>query len=407
MNRTLRYDAIVVGSRCAGAPTAMLLARMGYHVLVLDRAVSLTDPISTHNLVQPGLVMMRRWGLLQRLAATGCPQATSTRVTLDTTTFEVPIPPVAGIDYSFAPRRRVLDALLTDAAREAGADIRLGHSVRSLLWHDGQVAGVVARDPRGSTFIAAAPVVVGADGPRSLVARAVKARHYRRRPAGNCVYYAYWKDVPAPDMVEMAIMPGRAMAIFPTHDGEACVLAARPTAEWPAYRQAPEREYLSILAAVPGFEQRVLDGRRVSRFFGSADLPNVFRQACGPGWALVGDAGLVKDPGPGRGMSDAFRQADQLAAAIDDGLSGRLAMQTALATYGAWRDETFGPVFETTAELAQPTASIDELAFRILRHDQAVVDDHDVLTLEDEAHGNETQLIVPECVNDGAAHQPA
>lgn len=376
MQRRRHYDAIVVGSRCGGAPTAMLLARLGHRVLVLDRAEQLSDTLSTHNLVQPGMLMLRRWGLLDRLEATGCPPATTTRVTLGDTTFETPMASLDGIDWTFAPRRSVIDTMLTDAARDEGADVRLGHTVSSLLWSGDRVAGVAARDKRGYTFEAEADVVVGADGPRSFVARAVGAARYRERVSDNCVYYAYWRGMPEPNVLELALVPGRAMAAFPTHDDNTCVLAARSATEWSDYRRAPEREYLATLAEVPGFERRVLAGTRVSRFFGTADLPNFFRDASGPGWALVGDAGFVKDPGPGRGMSDAFRQADRLATAIDDGLRGRLEMDVALSSYGMWRDATFSGVFETTASLAHYGWTLDEAVGLLAAHQQAIAAEH-------------------------------
>ena len=68
-----RYDAIVVGARCAGSPTAMLLARQGYRVLLLDRARFPSDTVSTHLIHAPGVAALDRWGLLDRLVATGCP----------------------------------------------------------------------------------------------------------------------------------------------------------------------------------------------------------------------------------------------------------------------------------------------------------------------------------------------
>jgi 2-polyprenyl-6-methoxyphenol hydroxylase-like FAD-dependent oxidoreductase len=383
MTPTASYDVIVVGSRCAGAPTAMLLARRGHRVLLVDRATMPSDTLSTHNLVPSGMVMLRKWGVLEALTATGCPAAVRTRVTLGDTTFEVPIDEVAGITTTFAPRRSVIDGLLTDAARDAGVDVRLETSVQRLLWRGDRVEGISARGRTGEMVEAHAPLVVGADGVNSFVARATGAAPYRRRGADNCVYYAYWHGVPEPDTLEVALVPGRAMAIFPTHDGNACVLAARSGGEWDQYRRQPEAEYLASFAAVPAFGARVREGSRVSRFFGTADLPNFFRPASGPGWALVGDAGLVKDPGPGRGMSDAFRQADKLAAAIDDGLRGGQDMDAALASYGAWRDNTFAGVFETTVDLARYDWTLDEVSLRFLRHQQAIAAEHELLAAEE------------------------
>jgi flavin-dependent dehydrogenase len=344
-----------------------------------------SDTLSTHNLVASGMVMLRRWGLLDRLTATGCPAAAHTRVTLGESTFEVPIEPLAGVDATVAPRRSVIDPLLVDAAGEAGVDVRLGTTVTELLWHKGRVVGVCGHDAAGRQFEANAHIVVGADGTHSFVARAAGAKTYREGESDNCVYFAYWHGVPEPHTLEVALTPGRAMAIFPTHDGNACVLAARPASEWAVYRRNPESEYLAILAAVPGFRRRVLCGQRVSRFFGTADLPNFFRDASGPGWVLVGDAGFVKDPGPGRGMSDAFRQADRLAAAIDDGLRGRVELDLALATFGTWRDSVFAGVYATTVDLARYDWTIEEVSLRFLRHQEAIAAEHEVIADEEAA----------------------
>jgi flavin-dependent dehydrogenase len=361
----------------------MLLARRGHRVLLVDRATMPSDTLSTHNLVPTGMVMLRRWGLLDRLTATDCPLAARTRITLGDTTFNAPIDEVAGINTTCAPRRSVIDAILTEAAVESGVEVRLETSVRGLLWSGERVIGVSGHDQNRESFTAHGAVVVGADGVNSFVARGVGAATYRRRPSDNCVYYAYWHGLSEPDTLELALVPGRAMAIFPTHDGNACVLAARSASEWNAYRRHPEEEYLATLSAVPAFADRVLAGRRVSRFFGTADLPNHFRRASGAGWALVGDAGLVKDPGPGRGMSDAFRQANRLAIAIDYGLRCPRAMDRSLEAYGVWRDETFGEVYETTVDLARYDWTLEDLSSRLSRHGQAIAAENEGLAVED------------------------
>src|SRR3954451_119478 len=122
------YDAIVVGARCAGSPTAMLLARKGYRVLVVDRATFPSDTISTHLVHPPGVAALRRWGLLEQLKATGCPP-------IDTYSFNFGpftisgAPGTADSPVAYGPRRTVLDKLLVDAASEAGAEVREGFTV--------------------------------------------------------------------------------------------------------------------------------------------------------------------------------------------------------------------------------------------------------------------------------------
>ena len=127
-----RYDVIVVGARCAGSPTAMLLARKGYKVLVVDRATFPSDTLSTHLLHPPGIASLRRWGLLERLVATGCPPIHT--YTFDFGPFTLSGTP--GTDQTpvaYAPRRTVLDKLLLDAAAQAGAEVREGFTVQDLI----------------------------------------------------------------------------------------------------------------------------------------------------------------------------------------------------------------------------------------------------------------------------------
>jgi 2-polyprenyl-6-methoxyphenol hydroxylase-like FAD-dependent oxidoreductase len=114
------YDAIIVGARCAGSPTAMLLARKGWRVLVVDRATFPSDTVSTHVVHPMGVAALARWGLLDRLAATGCPA-------IDTYAFDFgPVtisgrPGTADFPMAYCPRRTVLDKLLVEGAAEAGA----------------------------------------------------------------------------------------------------------------------------------------------------------------------------------------------------------------------------------------------------------------------------------------------
>src|SRR4051794_8728877 len=156
---TNQYDAIVIGARCAGSPTAMLLARMGYKVLVVDRATFPSDTLSTHVLHPPGVAALQRWNLLDRLKATGCPP-------IDTYAFDfgpVTIAGAPGTDSSpvaYCPRRIVLDKLLVDGAAEAGAEIREGFTVEELVVEDGCVVGVRGHGKDGATVTERARVVV-------------------------------------------------------------------------------------------------------------------------------------------------------------------------------------------------------------------------------------------------------
>ena len=320
------YDAIVVGARCAGSPTAMLLARKGYRVLLLDRATFPSDIMSTHFIKQAGVTRLQRWGLADRLAATGCPPVPATLLDYgDFALRGIPTPAPGMSTVAYAPRRTVLDALLAEAAVEAGAELRQGFVVDELLMDGDQVIGVRGHDREGGAPVTErARIVIGADGRHSLVARAVNAPRYKETPPLECGYYSYWSGVPATD-IEIYVRERRLILIFPTHHGRVCAMVGAPIDEFPAFRADIEGFFFRGLDLVPALAARVRAGRREERWTGTADLPNFFRKPYGPGWALVGDAGYHKDPATGEGISDAFRDAELLAEAIDAGFSGLMA----------------------------------------------------------------------------------
>ena len=194
---TRRYDAIVVGARCAGAATAMLLARKGHDVLLVDRASFPSDTVSTHVIHPPGLAALRRWGLLDDLVATGCPWLPA--YTFDLGPLLITGTPTAtdGTAGGYAPRRIVLDELLVRAAEKASAELREGFSVTELITDGDQVVGVRGHARGGMQVSEYARVVIGADGVHSRVAEQVNAPRYRQGPVLASAYYAYWSGVPA------------------------------------------------------------------------------------------------------------------------------------------------------------------------------------------------------------------
>ncbi|MGD9892309.1 MAG: NAD(P)/FAD-dependent oxidoreductase [Dehalococcoidia bacterium] len=346
------YDAIVVGARVAGAPTAMLLARRGHRVLMVDRAIFPSDTMSTHYIHQPGVAALRRWGLLHRIKASGCPSITTATMDLGSFALTGWGPAVDGVLEAIAPRRTVLDQILVGAAREAGAEVREEFTIDEILSKDGVVTGIRGHDAAGRHVIERARIVIGADGMRSSVAAAVGAPTYHTKPALTCPYYSYWSGVHTTG-VELYVRPGRAMVAIPTNDGLTCVVAQRRAAEFPRFRADIEGTFMETLAEAPDLLARVRAGRREARWIGTADLPNFFRKPYGPGWALVGDAGYHKDPITGYGITDAFRDAEFLAEAVDTGLAGRLPMPDALAGYEARRNEVAMPLYEFITDLAR------------------------------------------------------
>jgi flavin-dependent dehydrogenase len=354
------YDAIVVGTRVAGAPTAMLLARRGLKVLAVDRARFPSDTLSTHQVQVPGVARLARWGLLERLEST--PATRRVRFDPGPVVLEGRWPAVDEIDALMSPRRTLLDKVLVDAAREAGAEVREGCAVDELLFEDGRVAGV-----RSGSVRERSRVVVGADGRHSRVAKAVGAAAYHVVPARSVGYYTYWSGVHL-DGGEMYARERRMIGAWPTNDGLVMTYVAAPADEFGAFRGDPEGSLLRSLDLAGDLGERVRGGERADRVYGTADTGGRFHAPSGPGWALVGDAGLRMDPITGHGIADAFRDAEWLAEAIAGELS--------FADYRARRDEAALPMYEMTADLAtfSPPGAEQLLLFQALEGRQADID---------------------------------
>jgi 2-polyprenyl-6-methoxyphenol hydroxylase-like FAD-dependent oxidoreductase len=345
-----RYDAIVVGARCAGSPTAMLLARKGYKVLVVDRARFPSDTLSTHILHPPGVASLRRWGLLERLTATGCPPIDTYSIDFGPFTL-AGAPGTDDTPAAYGPRRTVLDKLLVDAASEAGAEVREGFTVEEVVVDGDRVTGIRGHGADGRTVTEHAKVVVGADGRHSLVARAVGPERYNEKPQLLSGYYSYWSGLPMGGRFETYVRPDRGFAAWPTNDDLTVVIGGWPFAEFEANKRDVEGNFLKMLDMAPSFAERVRAATREARFAGTA-VPNYFRKPYGPGWALVGDAGYNKDFITGQGMHDAFRDAELCATALDESSSGARPFEEAMGAYQSTRDAQVLPMYELTCQFA-------------------------------------------------------
>ncbi len=365
------YDAIVVGARCAGSPTAMLLARMGYRVLLLDKAGFPSDTLSSHYIQQPGVARLKRWGLLDKVVASNCPSSCQIVFDVGPFTLTATPPPVDAAACGYGPRRRVLDTILVEAAAEAGAEVREHFTVTELLMDGDRVRGIRGQTAGGTPITEEARIVIGADGLRSLVARAVQAPTYHERSALTCAYYTYWSNVPIVG-AELYPRSGQMIIALPTNDGQTLTIGMWPHAAFHEVRADIAGHFMQTLDLAPQLAERVRNGKRSERFYGTADLPFFFRKPYGPGWALVGDAGYHKDPITAQGISDAFRDAELVAEAIDAGLSGKRPLEEALADYERRRNEAVMPMYEFTHQLANlspPPPEMQQL-FAALRHNQ-------------------------------------
>ena len=348
----MTHDVIVVGARCAGAPLAMLLARAGHRVALVDRASFPSDTMSTHFLWQRGAARLQAWGLLGELRARGC--APIRQITFDVGPVQLSGigPPVAGVADAYCPRRTVLDTLLTQAAADAGAELIEGFVVRDLLWSGGRAAGVRGRHRQGPELSLRGRLVVGADGLHSTVARKVAARAYSGYPSLTAFYYSYWSGL-AGLGASFHARAGRLILVWPTNDGLTCIAVVWPRRQLREVRQDVEGSFRAALGLVPGLREAVSSGHREQRFTGTGDLPNLYRVSAGPGWALAGDAGHHKDPSTGMGISDAFLAADLLADAIHDGLARQRPLDDAVAGYQDQRDALTANGFALTLATAR------------------------------------------------------
>jgi 2-polyprenyl-6-methoxyphenol hydroxylase-like FAD-dependent oxidoreductase len=347
---TKDYDVIVVGARCAGSPTAMLLARQGYEVLAVDQATFPSDTISTHMVHPPGIAALRRWGILDRLVASGCPPVHTYAFDFGPITLSgAPGTPESPVGY--APRRTVLDKILVDAATEAGVEVREGFTMDQVLFEGDRVTGIRGHDRGGAAVTESARVVVGADGRHSRVAQAVGADRYNEKPRLMAAYYSYWSGLPMGGRFETYVRPDRGFAAWDTHDDLTLIVGAWPIGEFEANRRDVEGNFMKMLDLAPPFAERVRSARREARFVGTA-VENFFCKPFGDGWALVGDAGYNKDFITAQGITDAFRDAELCATGLDEWLSGARSYADAMGEYQTKRDQHGMPMFEFTTQLA-------------------------------------------------------
>ena len=346
------YDAIVVGARCAGSPTAMLLARSGHRVLLIDRATFPSDILSTHYIQLEGVQRLGEWGLLDTMNAQGCRPVDKITMFLSGVPFSPPPDPRFEGIKAYCPRRTVLDKILVDAAAAAGAEVREGVSMQELLFEGDRVTGIRARTKDGAVIEERAQIVVGADGMHSRVAKIVGAPAYNEHPSYTCAYYSYFSGTNL-EGAELHMGENGGILAFPTNDGMDCIAVGKQNEMFDEFRSDIEGNYMRYMQEIsPEMYERVRNGKREERWEGTADVPNFFRKPYGEGWALVGDAGYHRDPITGLGINDAFRDAVLLSTAIDDGLSGRAPMQEALAGYEQQRNTIATPMYEFTVALA-------------------------------------------------------
>src|SRR5215470_6586973 len=351
-----RYDAVITGARCAGAATALLLARSGAKVLMIDRQAYGSDTLSTHALMRGAVLQLARWGLIPDIASADTPAIRSTTFHYGREAIRVAIKPEHGVDCLFAPRRTLLDRLLVDAARKAGAEVRHGVLLSELLFaSDGRVIGVSLKGAGGSSMTLRTDIVIGADGRQSTVAQLVKARGYVEGSNASGIVFGYFENLPQ-DGFHWYFAKDVAAGVIPTNAGH-CVFAAVPAQRFSAtFRGDVRRGFLQVLeASSPELCADVERGTLIGRLRGFGGAPGYLRQCHGAGWALVGDAGYFKDPLTAHGITDALRDAELLADAASAGTAADF------ADYAAIRDALSLPLFVVTDAIAALDWDIDRI----------------------------------------------
>ncbi len=343
-----RYDMVIAGARCAGASTAMLLARAGLRVLVVDPARRGSDTLSTHALMRGAVLQLHRWGVLDAIRASGTSPIRSTTFHYGPETVEIPIKERDGVGALYAPRRTVLDAALVDAAVEAGAEIVHGLSLVDLIRDGrGRVRGARIAGADRKTVDVEADLVIGADGIRSKIARLLGIGFDATSSHTTASIYGYWEGLGL-DGYHWYYDLGAAVGSIPTNDGETCVFASVSPDRFEARRcEGLETLYREVLSEVSSdLAHRVERSEGPGKLRAFAGHRGFFRQATGPGWALAGDAGFFRDPITAHGITDALRESEFLARAILEG------DDAALVAYRAQRDERVRGFFDITDQIA-------------------------------------------------------
>lgn len=381
------YDAIIVGARAAGAATALGLARRGHRVLVLERDRRGTDTLSTHALQRTAVVLLEHWGLVDRLRDLGTPA-------IDAVTFHYAGDEPYRIDLRaplYAPRRTVLDPVLSDAAAAAGAEIRWRTRVDHLLRSDdGRVRGVRATGPDGRAHDLFADIVIGADGRNSAVAREVRAPVTWQGTAAGTYFYAHVCGIDAVGY-HWLFGEGTSAGVVPTNDGTATVFVGASADRFDELRRDPAASFDTILRGLsPDIAAWIATGHRAGPVRGFPGCPGRLRRPWGPGWALVGDAGSFKDPISSHGITDALKDAELLADALDGAARGHQSIEAALSTYEATRDAFTLPLVRAV----EPVATYGLPVGRLREHHLAQSD-----AMQDEASAFRAMVAGPSPVN--------
>lgn len=349
------FDVVVVGGRCAGAATAMLMARHGAKVLLVERAREGSDTLSTHALMRGAIMQLNNWGVLPSIIAQGTPPVKRTSFIYgDNPAIDIELSESHGTRALYAPRRTVLDKQLVLAAREAGVTTLFGTSVTELVRGPGGAVGAVQLRNGSGEHRIDCELVVGADGRNSFIARQARASTIKRSTNATSIAFGYFTGI-ADRGYRWHWGDTCGGGIIPTNDGESCVfLSVNSEGPHDLRKAASETGFKETLQRIlPQLGEEIAGSTLSGRMRGFRGQQGHLRQACGNGWALVGDAGYFKDPITAHGITDALRDAQILA---DAWARGRL------DEYPATRDALSRDIFRLTDAIAAHDHDLGELA---------------------------------------------
>jgi len=382
------FDVVVIGGSTAGAPTAMLLARRGHKVLLIDKREFPRDTLSTHFIWARGVSYLNRWGLAKTVLDQ-TPGFRDLQLNVEGICLNGSVPlrdledrfqelhgNAEGVtDICCGPRRYLLDQILLNAAKDAGVEVREGVTFTHPIMKADAVVGIHAVSQKGPEIHAKAKVVIAADGRFSRFARMIGAKTRVRRELSTFAYWGYFQG--AKNVTQAIHKRGRlGTAVFPTSDGTHMALAYGPRAWWDDFRRDPEENYFKLFdfcSAEVGAALRA--AKRDQPFKACGSMPAFQREIVGPGWVLIGDAGGFHDQVTAMGQTHAFRDAELVAQFIQKGLSGEMTLAQALTAYERARAADYDAYFEFSCRMAEMNAySTPEIGyFYSIRTDQSQV----------------------------------
>jgi len=336
----------------AGATVAALLGDADYRVLLVDRATFPSPTLSTHFFRGGRAVsVLKRLGVLDDVLALGCPALTCQyRFPNGAGEPIVGLPQEPGdVTYCLSVRRSPLDHVLVRRATVNTSVDLLVHSRASvLLWDQGRVVGARLTTWQGDVTVRAR-CVIGADGRHSFIANAVHARVEESEQAHRGIYYCYVRGFVGP----FGNRPDGPEFHFPGDDDVTCVALFLNLEDYAWVRQRPDERFRDRIARHPALADRFAATTWVDRLFGCGPTRNYVRMPDGPGWALVGDAGMHQDPWSGHGIDKAMVHATFLGEAVIDWLSGVMSERDALARYHQRRNEDGIESYRRTVSLSR------------------------------------------------------